>query len=155
MLQSDLSAEVYKNFVMNDLEDLSCLRLHALEKHWSPQIEDCKMLQLIGQEWAILWERFGLESKIADWVKGRQIRQSGHLIGKDLMGSSVVRLVILIFWKHWKEKKNLTEQSNGEYLKEYYPNVWISTWQPICLVVSSNSRYQKGIASSAKINPKG
>ena len=36
MLQSDLSAEVYKNFVMNDLEDLSCLRLHALKKHWSP-----------------------------------------------------------------------------------------------------------------------
>ena len=33
MLQSDLSAEVYKNFVMNDFEDLSCLRLHALEKH--------------------------------------------------------------------------------------------------------------------------
>ena len=33
MLQSDLSAEVYKNFVMNDLEDLSCLRLRALEKH--------------------------------------------------------------------------------------------------------------------------
>ena len=36
MLQSHLSAEVYKNFVMNDLEDLSCLRLRALEKHWSP-----------------------------------------------------------------------------------------------------------------------
>ena len=36
MLQSDLPAEVYKNFVMNDLEDLTCLRLCALEKHWSP-----------------------------------------------------------------------------------------------------------------------
>ena len=33
MLQSDLSAKVYKNVVMNDLEDLSCLRLRALEKH--------------------------------------------------------------------------------------------------------------------------
>ena len=31
MLQSNLSAKVYKNFVMNDLEDLSCLRLCALE----------------------------------------------------------------------------------------------------------------------------
>ena len=30
MLQSDLPAEVYKNFVMNDLEDLSCLWLHVL-----------------------------------------------------------------------------------------------------------------------------
>ena len=33
MLQSDLSAEVYKNLMMDDLEDLSYLRLHALEKH--------------------------------------------------------------------------------------------------------------------------
>ena len=33
MLQNDLSAEVYQNFVMNDLEDLSCLLLHALEKY--------------------------------------------------------------------------------------------------------------------------
>ena len=33
MLQSNLSAEVYKNFVMNDLEDLSCFQLRALEKH--------------------------------------------------------------------------------------------------------------------------
>ena len=31
MLQSDLSAEVYKNLVMDDLKDLSCLRLRALE----------------------------------------------------------------------------------------------------------------------------
>ena len=30
-LQNDLSAEVYKNLMMDDLEDLSCHRLHALE----------------------------------------------------------------------------------------------------------------------------
>ena len=33
MLQNDLSAEVYQNFVTNDLEDLNCLRLRALEKY--------------------------------------------------------------------------------------------------------------------------
>ena len=32
MLQSDLSTEVYRNLVMDDLEDLSCLQLRALEK---------------------------------------------------------------------------------------------------------------------------
>ena len=31
MLQSDLSAEVYKNLMMDDLEDLSCIWLRALE----------------------------------------------------------------------------------------------------------------------------
>ena len=31
MLQNDLSAEVYKNLMMDNLEDLSCLRLRALE----------------------------------------------------------------------------------------------------------------------------
>ena len=31
MLQNDLSAKVYQNFVMDDLKDLSCLRLRDLE----------------------------------------------------------------------------------------------------------------------------
>ena len=31
MLQNDLLAEVYKDLVIDDLEDLSCLRLRALE----------------------------------------------------------------------------------------------------------------------------
>ena len=30
-MQNDLSAEVYKNLMIDDLEDLSCHRLHALE----------------------------------------------------------------------------------------------------------------------------
>ena len=33
MLLSNVLAEVYQNLVMDDLEDLSCLRLRALEKH--------------------------------------------------------------------------------------------------------------------------
>ena len=31
MLQNDLTTEVYKGLMMDDLEDLSCLRLRALE----------------------------------------------------------------------------------------------------------------------------
>ena len=31
MLQNDLSAKIYKNLMMDDLEDLSCHRLRALE----------------------------------------------------------------------------------------------------------------------------
>ena len=31
MLQNDLSAEVYKNLMMDNLEDLSCFQLRALE----------------------------------------------------------------------------------------------------------------------------
>ena len=31
ILQNDLIAEVYKDLMMDDLEDLSCLRLRALE----------------------------------------------------------------------------------------------------------------------------
>ena len=30
-LQNDLSAEVYKNLMIDNLEDLSCLRLYAVE----------------------------------------------------------------------------------------------------------------------------
>ena len=35
-LQNNLSAEVYKHLMMDDLEDLSCLRLRALEKALKP-----------------------------------------------------------------------------------------------------------------------
>ena len=52
-------------------------------------------------------------------------------------------------------KKDSAEQSNGEYLKEYYPNIWINTGQPICSIDSSNSWYQEGIDSGGKINPEG
>ena len=54
------------------------------------------------------------------------------------------------FWRHWEEKKDSAKQSNGEYLKEYYSNVWIYAWQPIFTA----SRYQKGITSSAKNKPR-
>ena len=57
--------------------------------------------------------------------------------------------------KTLKEKEDSVEQSNGEYLKEYYPNVWINTELPIRSIASSNSRYQEGIAFDAKINLEG
>ena len=51
-----------------------------------------------------------------------------------------------------KKKKDSAEQSDREYLKEYYPNIWINTGQPICSIDSPNGWYHEGIASSAKIN---
>ena len=47
------------------------------------------------------------------------------------------------FWRRWEEEKNLAEQSNGGYLKEYCPSIWSYTCQTIC----SASRYQENIAS--------
>ena len=52
-------------------------------------------------------------------------------------------------------KKDSAERSNREYLKEYYPNVWINIRQLICSIDSSNSQYQEGIASGVKMNPEG
>jgi hypothetical protein len=46
------------------------------------------------------------------------------------------------------------EAINGKCLKEYYPSVSINTWQLICSIIGSNSRYQKGITFSSKTNPK-
>ena len=36
MMQSNLSAKVYQGLMMDDLEDLSCLRLRVLEKALKP-----------------------------------------------------------------------------------------------------------------------
>ena len=48
-LQNDLTIKVYKNLMIDDLEDLSCHQLHA-------------------QEQTVLQRRVSLESKIADWI---------------------------------------------------------------------------------------
>ena len=72
-LQHDLSAKVFKNLMIDDLEDSSCLRLRALEN---------------------------VEANKLRVAKRTASSSNGHLIGKDLIGSNVVRLVILIFWRH-------------------------------------------------------
>ena len=44
-LQNDLSAKVYKNLKIDDLEDLSCHRLHALENIEPNKLRIAKILQ--------------------------------------------------------------------------------------------------------------
>ena len=100
MLQNDLSAKVYKNLMIDNLEGLSCLRLRALENIEANKLRVAKY--------------YNKKVKIKQFSKGDLVRKlklpivgqrtvnsaNGHLTGKDLIGSSVVRLVILIFWKH-------------------------------------------------------
>ena len=44
-LQNDLSAEIYKNLMIDDLEDLSCFWLHALENIKANKLRVAKILQ--------------------------------------------------------------------------------------------------------------
>ena len=78
-------------------------------------------------------------------IKKRDSRY-GRLIRRNLIGSGIARLV------HFGNagRRRRIQQINGKYLKEYCPNVWINTQRPIRSADSSNGRYQKGIAASAK-----
>ena len=49
-LQNDLSAEVYKNLMIDNLEDLSCLRLRALEKTLKPINRGLQNITIKGQD---------------------------------------------------------------------------------------------------------
>ena len=97
-LQNDLSAKVYKNLMMDDLEDLSCHRLHALEnieanklrivKYYNKKVKS-KQFSVGDLVWKV---KLRLDLKIASLA-------NGHLIGKVLLGLNIVRLAMLIFWK--------------------------------------------------------
>ena len=50
---NDLSTEVHKNFVMDNLEDLSCLRLHALENIEADELRIAKCY-----DWKVKIEQF-------------------------------------------------------------------------------------------------
>ena len=98
-LQNDLSAEVYKNIMIDDLEDLSCFRLRALENIEANKLRVAKYYNKkvkIKQffEGDLVWKvKLPIGSKDSKFDKG-------HLTGKDPIESNVVRLVMLTFWKH-------------------------------------------------------
>ena len=50
MLQNDLIAKVYKNLMMDDLEDLSCHRLRALENIEANKLRVARRYNKKGQE---------------------------------------------------------------------------------------------------------
>ena len=95
------------------------------------------------------WSRSALEDTLV--TTKRRDSQFGHLIRVNLIGSGIARLV------HFGDagRRRRIQQINGKYLKEYYPNIWINTQWPIRSTDGSNSRCQKGIVASTKIDPEG
>ena len=75
ILQNNLIAEVYKDLMMDDLEDLSCLRLRALENIEANKLRVAKYYNKRVKNKQFSEGDFGLESKLADRVKGQQVQQ--------------------------------------------------------------------------------
>ena len=84
--------------MIDNLEDLSCLRLRALES-----IEANKLRVAKYYNKKVKFKQFS-EGDLVWKVKlpiGSTVNSvNGHLTGKDLIGSNVVHLVMLISWKH-------------------------------------------------------
>ena len=126
MLQNDLTAEVYKNLMMDGLEDLSCLRLRALEnieanklrvvKYYNKNVKNKQFFEG-GLVWKVKLPIGSKDSKFGKWSPNWE----GPYRIKRCAPSNAYILETL------KGEEEFGRAINGKYLKKYYPSVWINT----------------------------
>ena len=98
-LQNDLSAEIYKNLMIDDLEDMSSLRLHALENIKANKLRIVKYYnkKVKGKQFSkgdLVWKvKLLIRSKDSKFGKWSPNWEEPYRIKH-------VRLAMLIFWKH-------------------------------------------------------
>ena len=125
-LQNDLSAEVYKNLMIDNLEDLSCLRLRALEnieanklrvaKYYNKKV---KIKQFSERD--LVWKvKLPIGSKDSKFGKWSPNQEGPYQIKRCAPGNAYIL-------KTLKEEEEFGRAINRKYLKKYYPCVWIST----------------------------
>ena len=126
MLQNDLLAEVYKNLMMDDLEDLSCHRLRALEnieanklrivKYYNKKVKSKQF-----SEGDLVWKvklPIGLrDSKFGKWSPNWE---GPYWIKCCAPGNAYILETL-------EGKEEFDRAINGKYLKKYYPSIWINT----------------------------
>ena len=125
ILQNDLSAEVYKNLMIDDLEDLSCLRLRALEN-----IEASKMRianyynkKVKGKQFFegdLVWKvKLPIGSKDNKFGKWSPNWEGPYWIKRCAPGNAYILETL-------GGEEEFDRAINGKYLKKYYPSVWIN-----------------------------
>ena len=126
MLQNDLTAEVYKNLMMDGLEDLSCLRLRALEnieanklrvaKYYNKKVKNKQFF-----EGDLVWKvKLSIGSKDSKFGKWSPSWEGPYRIKRCAPGNAYIL-------KTLGGEEEFSRAINGKYLKKYYRSVWINT----------------------------
>ena len=125
-MQNDLSAEIYKNLMIDDLEDLSCFRLRALEnieanklrvvRYYNKKVK-IKQLSEGDLVWKVKLPIGSKDSKFGKWSPNWE----GPYRIKCCAPSNAYILETL------RGEEEFGRAINGKYLKKYYPSVWINT----------------------------
>ena len=121
-MQNDLSAEVYKNLMIDDLEDLSCHRLYALEnieanklrigKYYNKKVKS-KQFSEEDLVWKVKLPIESRDSKFGKWSPNWE----GPYRIKHYAPSNAYILEML------EGEEEFDRAVNGKYLKKYYPSI--------------------------------
>ena len=125
-LQNDLSAKVYKNLMIYNLEDLSCHRLRALENIEANKLRIAKYYnkKVKGKQFSegdLVWKvKLPIGSKDSKFGKWSPNWEGPYRI-KHYVSSNAYILETL------GGEEEFGRAINRKYLKKYYPSVWINT----------------------------
>ena len=124
-LQNDFTAEVYKNLMMDDLEDLSCHWLRALEnieanklrvaRHYNKKVKNKQF-----GEGELVWKvKLPIGSKDSKFGKWSPIWEGPYRISRCAPGNAYILEML-------EEREEFDRAINGKYLKKYYPSAWVN-----------------------------
>ena len=125
-LQNDLSAEVYKNHMIDDLEDFSCFRLCALENMEANKLRvakyyNKKVKSKQFSEGDLVWKvKLPIRSKNNKFGKWSPNWEGPYWIKHCTPGNTYILEIL-------GGGEEFDREINGKYLKKYYPSVWINT----------------------------
>ena len=119
-LQNDLIAEVYKNLMMDDLEDLSCHRLRALQnieanklrvaRHYNKKVKN----KQFGEGELVQKVKLPIGYKDYKFSKWSPNWEGPYRISRCAPGNAYILETL--------EGRVI----NGKYLKKYYPSIWVN-----------------------------
>ena len=125
-MENDLSAEVYKNLMIDDLEDLSCHRLHALENIEANKLKIAKYYnkKVKSKQFSkgdLVWKvKLLIGSKDSGFGKWLPNWEGPYQIKHCALSNAYVLETL-------GGEEEFDRAINGKCLKKYYPIVWINT----------------------------
>ena len=123
-LQNNLSVKVFKNLMIDDLEDLSCQRLHALEnieanklrivKYYNKKVKSKQF-----SEGDLVWkDKLSIGSRDSKFSKWSPNWEGPYQISHCAPSNAYIL-------KTLEGREEFDRAINGKYLKKYYPSVWV------------------------------
>ena len=125
-LQNDLSAKVYKNLMIDDLEVLSFHQLRALENIEANKLRIARYYnkKVKGKQFSegdLVWKvKLPIRSKDSKFGKWSPNWEGPYQINRCAPDNAYILEIL-------GGEEEFDRSINGKYLKKYFPSVWINT----------------------------